>query len=172
MPKKPLDYKRSVVYKITCNDPSIKEKYIGSTTDFCNRKSQHKYQCKTEKGTNYSIPVYVFIRAHGGWNNWRMTLIERYPCAGSLELKARERHYYDTLGGELNYAVPGQIREDYYKQYYATNREKLITDMKKPNICYCGGRYTTVNKQQHLKTKAHREYIIDPPIEPIPEPVA
>ena len=39
MPKKPIDYKKALIYNIVCKtDPTIL--YIGSTTDFRKRKAR------------------------------------------------------------------------------------------------------------------------------------
>ena len=42
MPKNNINYSNTIIYKIVCNDLNVKELYIGSTTDFYNRKSNHK----------------------------------------------------------------------------------------------------------------------------------
>ena len=34
-----------VMYKIVCNDLNINDCYVGHTTNFNNRKSDHKYNC-------------------------------------------------------------------------------------------------------------------------------
>ena len=48
MPSKPIDYGNTHFYKIVCKDVSIKECYVGHTTDFTKRKSQHKHLCYGE----------------------------------------------------------------------------------------------------------------------------
>ena len=42
MPRKTVDYSRTVIYVIKCKTDNITEEYIGSTTDFTKRKYQHK----------------------------------------------------------------------------------------------------------------------------------
>ena len=39
MPRKAIDYSRTIIYKIVCNDLNVEECYVGSTTDFSKRKS-------------------------------------------------------------------------------------------------------------------------------------
>ena len=46
MPRKPIDYSKTISYKIVCNDLSITDCYVGHTTDFTKRKSHHKSDCK------------------------------------------------------------------------------------------------------------------------------
>ena len=36
-----------IFYKFVCKNPEIKSCYVGHTTNFNNRKNQHKYCCKT-----------------------------------------------------------------------------------------------------------------------------
>ena len=40
-----VNYNKSMIYKICCNDLKIKEIYIGSTTNFTKRKQTHKSYC-------------------------------------------------------------------------------------------------------------------------------
>ena len=34
MPRKEIDYSKTVIYKIVCNDLNVKDVYVGHTTDF------------------------------------------------------------------------------------------------------------------------------------------
>ena len=48
MPKKPIDYSKGLIYSIVCKtDETLL--YIGSTTNFRQRKSSHKSVCYNEK---------------------------------------------------------------------------------------------------------------------------
>ena len=77
MPK----YENSVIYKIKHNeDYDDTNIYIGSTSNFKNRKYQHKCSCNSEKGKKYNLPVYQYIRDNGGWDNFVMIPIEQYSC--------------------------------------------------------------------------------------------
>ena len=67
MPKVKMDYSNTIIYKIFCKDTSIKEAYIGHTTNFVKRKSQHKAICKKAFPNN---KLYCYIRQYGGWDNW------------------------------------------------------------------------------------------------------
>ena len=42
MPKENIDYSKTIIYKIVCKDIDIEDCYVGSTTDFVRRKSEHK----------------------------------------------------------------------------------------------------------------------------------
>ena len=45
MPKVDIDYSNTIIYKIVCVDPLIKDLYIGHTTNFVQRKYAHKQTC-------------------------------------------------------------------------------------------------------------------------------
>ena len=49
MPKTEIDYSKSVIYKIVCDDLNVKDCYVGSTTNFIKRKRHHKEACIYEK---------------------------------------------------------------------------------------------------------------------------
>ena len=72
MPRKPIDYGNTHFYKIVCKDTNVKSLYVGHTTDFTKRKSQHKHLCCAENDKRYNVHVYEFIRENGGWDNWDM----------------------------------------------------------------------------------------------------
>ncbi len=85
MAPREINYLRTVIYKIVCSDISIKDCYVGSTTDFSKRKAHHKSRCTNPDSKKYNLKVYQFIREHGDWENWNMILVEKYPCNDSLE---------------------------------------------------------------------------------------
>ena len=69
MPKTAIDYSKTVMYKIVCRDPNIKEIYVGHTVNFIKRKSRHHGSCNCESDKAYNLKIYQCIRANGGWNN-------------------------------------------------------------------------------------------------------
>ena len=64
MTKKTIDYSKALIYKIVCNDVTVKECYVGSTTSFTKRKCKHKNCCnnKNIKGHNYNDFYFLLIR--------------------------------------------------------------------------------------------------------------
>lgn len=102
MPKTEIEYANTVIYKIMCKDETIKDVYVGHTTNFVKRKYQHK-TCALHKRKGL---VYDFINEHGGWNNWSMIEIEMYPCSCIREAMIRERYYIDNENSTLNLNKP------------------------------------------------------------------
>jgi len=127
MPRKEIDYSKTVIYKIVCNDLAITDLYVGSTINFISRKSQHKIACM--KKANYK--VYQIINDNGGWENWSMVQIEEYPCANGNEARTRERYWFEELQAKLNMIYPIRSDEEYReankdkrKMLYANNKDK------------------------------------------------
>lgn len=126
MPKVPIDYKNTVIYKLCCNDLNVKETYIGSTTNFNERKTSHKSCCHNDQAKQYNFKVYKFIRANGGFNNWSMILIEQYICDNKLEKEKRERYWIETLQPQLNINIPTRT----FREYYETHKKDINTKNK------------------------------------------
>jgi hypothetical protein len=106
MPRKAMDYSRTVIYKLVCVDVDISNCYVGHTTDFVKRKSSHKSVCNNPDHKSYNCDVYVFIRNNGGFDNWNMIEIEKYPCSDVFEACNRERYYIELLKATLNKIRP------------------------------------------------------------------
>ena len=47
------------------------------------------------------------------------------------------------------------------KQNYIENRDKKLEYMRTPNTCHCGGKFTNVNRQQHLNSKKHQTHLFN-----------
>jgi hypothetical protein len=155
MPKKEMDYSNTVIYKIVCNDLNITECYVGHTTNFIQRKYKHKKNCtnNSNKHNTYNYKIYQTIRTNGGWNNWSMIEVEKYPCNDFNEATARERYWYEQLNAMLNTNYPARTKQEYYetnkeiileyrKEYYETNKEQLLEKAKE---------YYESNKEQILE---------------------
>ena len=161
MPKLSINYQKTVMYKLVCKDLNVIEFYVGSTTDFINRKRQHKECTTNENSKEYNQTKYQFIRDHGGWENWEMIEIEKYPCWDGNESKARERYWIETLHANMNTQTPG--RTD--KEYVQSNKERIKGNHQRyrdKNIlftCECGSTCRAEAKAKHFRTNKHQEFI-------------
>jgi hypothetical protein len=97
MSSRVINYSNTIIYKIVCCDVTIKECYVGHTTNFTQRKSAHKYNSKVSVGK-----LYKFIKENKGWDNFNMVEIEKFPCMNDNEARARERHWFEQLNSNLN----------------------------------------------------------------------
>ena len=95
------------IYKIFCRDPKVPQLYVGQTIHFDHRRCSHFLSSIIHENKN-SKKLYEFIRSHGGWKNWKMSVIKQYPITTSNhELDRLEWYWWNTLGGELNSMIPG-----------------------------------------------------------------
>ena len=97
MPKVFADYSNTIIYKLCCNDANIADIYIGHTTNFIQRKHNHKIVCNNPNSKNHNLVVYQRIRECNGWDNWSMIEIEKYSCNDLNEAFKRERYWLEEL---------------------------------------------------------------------------
>ena len=122
----PIDYNKTIIYKLVCKDLTIKELYVGATTNWYNRQHNHKSDCNNEKSKK-NLKVYRFIRANCGFDNWSMIMVEEYPCENKLQSDTREHYWTDFLGATLN----SQVQRRTPKKYQEDNKEKIAEYNKK-----------------------------------------
>ena len=156
MPRLPIDYSKSVIYKIYSNDQDINKIYIGSTT--CFRKRKHKHKClslnKNNQNTSeYNYYIYQYINNNGGWNNFNMSILERYECNNKQELHQREAYYINKLKPTLNKTVPLRTPKK-WKSETNYNKKKII--------CVCGVIHGLSNKARHYISNHHITYLNNP----------
>ncbi len=101
MPRTPIDYSKSQVYRIVCKNPKITDTFIGFTTNLVHMRSNHHKESKNEN-PKQNQKLYRFIRENGGWSNFQLILIESYPCSGKEELMMKLREYIENLNPTLN----------------------------------------------------------------------
>jgi hypothetical protein len=170
MPK----YENGIIYKLChCNDLENENIYIGSTTNFRRRKWDHKNNCNNENSKDFNYPVYQFIRENGGWDEWKMIPIEKYPCNDKKELEVRENYHIQLLKSKLNKNIPTRTKKEHYeankeiilekqKENYEANKEIILKKAKeyreanKEKITEYKKQYYEANKEQILKI--HKNY--------------
>jgi len=165
MPKQNIDYSKIIIYKIVCKDLAITDLYVGSTSNWYIRKSEHKNNCKNLLGRK----IYKTINDNGGWENWEMLEIEKYPCCDSNEARARERYWMEELNAKLNMIKPLLTSEekskyyennkDYYKERYNTNKERIkeFYEKIKDNISNPKEWIKNYNKKNYTKEKKNKD---------------
>jgi hypothetical protein len=165
MPKQTINYENTIIYKLVCKDLNVKDLYVGHTTNFTKRKSNHKSDCNNPQNKNYDVPVYQFIRENGGWENWDMIEIEKYTCEDKNEATARERYWYEELKATLNACVPARTKQEYYekhkedreqkrKKQYETDKSFLLEKVE----CPCGSCIVRNCLSRHKKSLKHQDW--------------
>jgi hypothetical protein len=128
MPKVKIDYSNTIFYKIYCKDLSIKELYIGHTTNFVQRKHSHKQGCINPKSANYKCKLYKIIRDNMGWDNWTMEIIAFHNCEDLYSAKKQEQHYFEEYKATLNSIEPLPPRKPKKEVVIKTPKEVLYCD--------------------------------------------
>ena len=167
------DYTKTKIYKLVCKDIHITKIYVGHTTNWVKRKSNHKSNCNNSNSKMYDYFVYQFIRENGGWDNFDMILIEEYECENKLQAEQRERYWVETLKAELNTNIPGrtikewtetnketikEYQKEYQKKFYETNKEKILKQLSEKILCKCGSEISKGKLSIHRKSKKHLNY--------------
>ena len=174
MPKTIMDYSKTIIYKIVCNDLNVKDCYVGHTINMTKRKCSHKSHCNNEKSENHNLKIYQIIRENGGWDNWSMLLVEKFPCKDKYEACKREREVYEELEAKMNTFRPyrtqeelKEYRKEYEKQYREEHKEVNAEKMKeyrqehKEEYKEYHKQYSNQYYQEHkekLKEKVECEY--------------
>jgi hypothetical protein len=160
------------IYKICCDDcPEFV--YVGSTKAFRERKRRHKSRVNTSRKEK----LYNTIRENGGWDNWRMVIIEDCGEISFTEARIKEEEHRAKLNANLNMVKCYQTEEGYKerkkesdKEYYENNKDKKqeyreknkekIMEWKTQKVtCECGRTFRISNKARHEQTKIHKKLI-------------
>ena len=89
------------IYRIQDNkDPY--EFYIGSTLNLSRRKSHHKKNSKNKVGKLYWCKLYVYIREHGGWDNFTFSKIHEMEVESLAKCVEEEQAIINMLKPSLN----------------------------------------------------------------------
>ena len=103
------DYSKTIIYKIQhiSKEDLI---YIGATTNFKQRKYQHKSQAdRVGQALNFNVPckhkLYMAIHENGGWEQFKMIEIKKFPCSDKNESDAEEFKCIQSMKSTLNYML-------------------------------------------------------------------
>ena len=136
MAPKVIDYSKSVIYKIEhVDNPELL--YVGSTTDFIRRKSNHKYDCSHNITKKYNLKLYQLIRDNGNWESFKCMIIKEFPCNNKTELIIEEEKHRKELQTTLNsikcYTTIEETKDtikNHNKKYNEINKNKIKEQCK------------------------------------------
>ena len=162
------DYFKTIIYKYCCKDTNITDIYIGHTTNFKQRKYDHKSTCYNENSKSYNYNFYKTIRENGGLSNWDMIEIEKYPCKDANEARTRERYWIELLKPSLNTEIPNRTNQEYRedmkeilaekKKEYREKNKETIAEKKKE---YANKNKEKIAEKQKEYYETNREKIIE-----------
>ena len=173
-----VNYDNSVIYKICCKDLTIKEIYVGGTTNFTRRKQEHRTNSRCPKSKKHNRPVYQFIKNNGTIKNWDIIILERFKAIDKDDLRKKEREWIEKLQPTLNcQKLPYRTEEDikkYKKEYsikisdenkvrckkwYNDNKERVKKYRSEQIECECGSIIRKHNLYRHRKSKKHLKFL-------------
>ena len=146
------------IYKICCDD--IDEFYIGSTQSVRHRKSRHKGVCNIETRKGHNAKNYQTIRANGGWDNWRMVVIEEMPNTTKIGARIREEFYRVELKATLNTrsAYNHLTPQEYKKKYDQAHSEEKKEYNKEYNVTHKEERAEYYQKNKEYIDERQKKY--------------
>ena len=169
-----MDYKNSRIYRIICDNTN--EMYIGSTCQSLSKRlAKHVSHLKLwKKGKSRFISSFPLLER----GNYKIVLIEEYPCENKEQLCLRERHYIEQYPecvnrmrrpiisiDEKKESVHKWLLENkenyqnYSKQYLIDNRDELLKKKNQIYYCNCGSTITIQSKSRHEKSLKHQQYL-------------
>jgi alpha-galactosidase/6-phospho-beta-glucosidase family protein len=181
------DYSKGKIYKIVNNLND--ECYVGSTTLTINmRFNKHKsdYNVWLTDQSKGKCSCFDLFEKYG-LDNWKIVLIENFPCESRDKLDEREEFWRCNLNScnsnrsfrshedikkdsheyyEKNKEYFNEYREknqeyikQYAKNYHEKNRESINEKKREKITCECGQIYNRGNLSAHNKSQFHLNYI-------------
>ena len=166
--RKVKDFSKGMIYRIVCNITG--DVYIGSSVQTCaQRLSKHVDHHKRWKKDNTKYTSSYIILAR---NDYKIILVESYPCKNNDELRAREQFWInqtECVNKIRAHNTPEQIllqhaewkinNKEHIKttnaEYYTNNKEKI----KQVITCECGSEFQICEKSRHNKSQKHTTFI-------------
>ena len=157
------DYSEGKIYRIQCNITG--DNYYGSTKEkyLSRRLSRHRhYVDEIDKGSKIGKCTSYDIIKRG---DYKIILVEKYPCETKYELEKRERYYIEN-NDCVNKIVPTRTTKEKREAEPEKTKEKKKKwnekrAIKKKNTKYicetCNVEIQLSNKKKHEGRKIHLE---------------
>jgi hypothetical protein len=152
-----VNFSKNVIYKIQHKEnPDLV--YIGSTSNYETRMSQHRQSVENLNSPDYNSRKAKLMRENGGFKAFTHSIIKKYPCKNITEVHIEEQRimneHLNLLNRNKAYLTPDQ-RID-----YAAKQCKAWRERHSHTLCICGGSYNIQNKARHLnQSKKHINYM-------------
>jgi len=143
-----IDYSEGKIYQITSIHTNLC--YIGSTAETLSwRLGKHisAYNCYLNGSKKYCSSNKILELG-----DYKIELIENYPCKSKIELELRETHFYNILDC-VNMRSPRTSRKEIL--------EKARKNNSQPHQCECGITVRWGNKTPHKRTDGHKIYLFN-----------
>ena len=167
------DFTNSIIYHIRHTE-SKEVVYVGSTTQFPQRKAKHKCLWNKEERKEFKFPIYCHIRDNGGFGCFEVIPIKSLNLRNKTELLIAEQEEMDKHQTLVNmvkaYITIEEKRIDNtkrnkkwrennpenYKQLIKRHNENINEIVKCP---ICNSTSTRGNLKRHQRSKKCQEYL-------------
>lgn len=146
--------KKCNIYKLFNPDPAVDKYYIGISSCILSRTRCHRTRCYNKNDLKrYNSTLYTYIRANGGFSEWKIEIMEEYSPVDKDDMYHRERLYIQVFQKHLlNSTLPIRTKEEValYKKFQSKNYDY--------DSIHCGICESTVmykNIAAHKKTTKH-----------------
>ena len=158
-------YRKGKIYIIRSDQTD--EIYIGSTVmKLEKRLRKHESNFREFNNGTYNYVTSFELLKH---NNYKIELLEAYPCVSKKKLRRREGHYIKTIEC-VNKVIPGRTKaeyridnkaqtDQYNADYYQKHKDHIKSKHREIIICECGSIHTHVGTARHKRTIKHNQYI-------------
>ena len=124
-----MDTVRYYIYMLVHKDDiNFNNIYIGSTSNFKQRRYNHKSICNNLNNPSYNKNIYNYIRENGGWFDWDMIRIDNIECTGdkkerNLTAFKLEQFWCKYYNSKLNVVRPYRTLEEHKEQLKNANNK-------------------------------------------------
>ena len=165
-----VNFEYGKIYKLYSKQQNIT--YIGSTAMYylSQRLATHKgsYKSYLNNKSGY-VTSFKILECE----DYKIELIENYPCANVDQLETRERYYIEN-NECVNKNIPTRTIAEYNKEYSTKNKDKIKENDKKYRtnnidkikakasnviVCECGCQFRRDYLAKHKKTKKHLDFV-------------
>ena len=161
-----VNYENGKIYKLYSKLENIT--YIGSTAHYylSQRLVKHKsdYKQYLKNNANY-VTSFKILECE----DYKIELLENYPCANIDQLETRERYYIEN-NECVNKVIPTRTQaewreankeylKDYNKEYREVNKEHIKVHNSEKITCQCGCEITRNVLSRHKKSKKHLDLV-------------
>ena len=149
-----VNYALGKIYKI--ESKTCTQIYIGSTCEptLAIRMGKHMSKFRQYlKGSYHHVTSFDILKC----GDCIITLVEKYPCKDSDELRARESYWIENIDNHANKALPIRSKQEYRK---SEQGKQIARDLKQKYlkdkfICECGIETSRTHHLRHKKSKCH-----------------
>lgn len=159
-----IDYSKTVIYKIKCKQSEIKPVFFGHTTSIYKCKYDIRNNCiKGKTGEMYDT-----IRANGGFDNWTITIMERYrECMTKPDAILRVEKFYKEENDKKSPPTSRQPTKKLPPNYH--QKPPILTKTPAAKIhnffcTNCGNKFTRNDSlMRHKKSRCKHTTPQNPP---------